>query len=134
LGFHLDVDACGHVRSVKQRIPKDAHTGIMAKSPPDIAIVDSTKSVLFSAETGDAWMLDPSDQIAAPFARDGDPEPIDIQETETNSPSAGKVTTALRAAHSYTPIESPAASLPSLATPPPRLLDGARSKISNIFG
>jgi hypothetical protein len=26
----------------------------------------------------------PSDQLAAPFARDGDPEPIDIQETETN--------------------------------------------------
>jgi hypothetical protein len=40
--------------------------------------------VLFSTETGDAWMLDPSDQLAARFARDGDPEPIDIQEAETN--------------------------------------------------
>jgi hypothetical protein len=40
--------------------------------------------VLFSTETGDAWILDPSDQLAARLARDGDPEPIDIQETETN--------------------------------------------------
>jgi hypothetical protein len=40
--------------------------------------------VLFSTETGDAWMLDPSDQLAARLARDGDPEPIDIQQTETN--------------------------------------------------
>ena len=31
--------------------------------------------VLFSTETGDAWLLDPSDQLAARLARDGDPEP-----------------------------------------------------------
>jgi hypothetical protein len=40
--------------------------------------------VLFSTETGDAWMLDPSDQLAARLARDGDPEPIDLGETDTN--------------------------------------------------
>jgi hypothetical protein len=40
--------------------------------------------VLFSTETGDAWMLDPSDRLAARLAREGDPEPIDIQETESN--------------------------------------------------
>jgi len=39
--------------------------------------------VLFSTETGDAWMLDPSDQLAARLARDGDPEPIDLEETDT---------------------------------------------------
>src|SRR5262249_37824615 len=39
--------------------------------------------ILFSTETGDAWLLDPSDQLAARLARDGDPEPIDIRETET---------------------------------------------------
>ena len=37
-----------------------------------------------STETGDAWMLDPSDQLAARLARDGDPEPIDFEETDTN--------------------------------------------------
>jgi hypothetical protein len=40
--------------------------------------------VFFSTETGDAWMLDPSDQLAARLARDGDPEPIDFEETDTN--------------------------------------------------
>jgi hypothetical protein len=40
--------------------------------------------VLFSTETGDAWMLDPSDRLAARLARDGDPEPIDLQETESH--------------------------------------------------
>ena len=39
--------------------------------------------VLFSTETGDAWLLDPSDQLAARLARDGDPEPFDIEENET---------------------------------------------------
>jgi hypothetical protein len=39
--------------------------------------------VLFSTETGDAWLLDPSDQLAARLARDGDPEPIRIEETDT---------------------------------------------------
>ena len=29
-------------------------------------------------------MLDPSDQLAARLARDGDPEPIDFHETDTN--------------------------------------------------
>jgi hypothetical protein len=40
--------------------------------------------VFFSTQTGDAWMLDPSDQLAARLACDGDPEPIDFQETDTN--------------------------------------------------
>lgn len=39
---------------------------------------------LFSTETGDAWVLDPADQFAARLARDGDPEPFYIEETETN--------------------------------------------------
>ena len=40
-------------------------------------------TILFSTETGDAWLLDPSDQLAARLARDGDPEPFDIEENET---------------------------------------------------
>ena len=38
----------------------------------------------FSTDTGDAWMLGPSDKLAARLACDGDPEPIDFAETETN--------------------------------------------------
>jgi hypothetical protein len=40
--------------------------------------------VFFSTETGDAWMLDPSEQLAARLARSGDPEPVDFRETDTN--------------------------------------------------
>ena len=40
--------------------------------------------VFFSTETGDAWMLEPANQLAVRLARDGDPEPIDFQETDTN--------------------------------------------------
>ena len=34
---------------------------------------------LFSTDTGDAWLLDPADHLAARLARDGDPEPIDLE-------------------------------------------------------
>jgi hypothetical protein len=39
---------------------------------------------LFSTDTGDAWLLDPSERLAAPLARDGDPESIYIEENDTN--------------------------------------------------
>ena len=39
--------------------------------------------VLFSTQTGDAWLLDPADQLAARLARDGQSEPIHIEETDT---------------------------------------------------
>jgi hypothetical protein len=46
-------------------------------------VVTIGQLVLFSTETGDAWLLDPSDQLAARLARDGDPEPFHIEENET---------------------------------------------------
>src|SRR5262249_25491666 len=39
--------------------------------------------ILFATETGDAWLLDPADRLAARLARDGDSEPIHIEETDT---------------------------------------------------
>jgi hypothetical protein len=39
--------------------------------------------ILFSTETGDAWLLDPTDRLAARLARDGESEPIHIEETDT---------------------------------------------------
>src|SRR6201990_2783761 len=49
----------------------------------DERVVTIGQLVLFSTETGDAWLLDPSDQLAARLARDGDPEPFHIEENET---------------------------------------------------
>ena len=40
--------------------------------------------ILFATETGDARLLDKEDGLAAPLARDGDPEPVHIEETDTN--------------------------------------------------
>ena len=38
----------------------------------------------FSTDTGDAWLLDPEDHLAVRLARDGDPEELYFEETETN--------------------------------------------------
>ena len=46
----------------------------------DGRVVAIGQLVLFSTETGDAWLLDPSDQLAARLAREGEPEPVHIEE------------------------------------------------------
>jgi hypothetical protein len=50
----------------------------------DGRVVTVGQLVLFSTETGDAWLLDPSDRLAARLARDGDPEPVHIEENDTS--------------------------------------------------
>lgn len=40
--------------------------------------------VFFSTDTGDAWMLEPADHLAARLAVGGDPLPVDFEETETS--------------------------------------------------
>jgi hypothetical protein len=49
----------------------------------DGRIVTFGQLVLFSTETGDAWLLDSADRLAARLARDGESEPIHIKETDT---------------------------------------------------
>jgi hypothetical protein len=50
----------------------------------DGRIVTVGQLILFSTQTGDAWLLDAEDKLAAPLARDGEPEPIHIEETDAN--------------------------------------------------
>jgi hypothetical protein len=50
----------------------------------DGRIVSIGPLVLFSTNTGDAWILDPADQLAARLAYDGDPLPVYVEETNTN--------------------------------------------------
>ena len=38
---------------------------------------------LFSTDTGDAWLLDAQDHLAVRLARDGDPEQVHFEETDT---------------------------------------------------
>ena len=49
----------------------------------DGRIVTIGPLVFFSTDTGDAWMLEPADQLAARLATDGDPLLVHIEETET---------------------------------------------------
>ena len=50
----------------------------------DGRVVTADQLVLFSTETGDAWLLDPADHLAARLARDGDPESVAFEETDTS--------------------------------------------------
>jgi hypothetical protein len=56
----------------------------------DSRIVTIGQLVLFSTQTGDAWLLDPSDRLAARLARDGQSEATDIQETDATFAIAWK--------------------------------------------
>ena len=47
-------------------------------------IVSIGPLVFFSTDTGDAWMLEPAEQLAARLAVGGDPLSVHIEETETN--------------------------------------------------
>ncbi|HLF25360.1 MAG TPA: hypothetical protein VJG32_03400 [Anaerolineae bacterium] len=48
----------------------------------DARVVTLGPLVFFSTETGDAWLLDPSDHLALCLARDGDPRPVNLTESE----------------------------------------------------
>src|ERR1700694_5431187 len=61
------------VRSIQRRAAE--HDG---------RIVSIGALVFFSTDTGDAWMLEPADQLAARLAAGGDPLPVHIEETETS--------------------------------------------------
>jgi hypothetical protein len=65
-------------------------------------IVSIGPLVLFSTQTGDAWILDPADQLAARLARDGDPLVLYVEETDTSMRSAGKDVTGSTATFSST--------------------------------
>jgi hypothetical protein len=47
-------------------------------------IVSVGPLILFSTETGDAWMLDPADHLATPIARQGTALSAHIEDTDRN--------------------------------------------------
>jgi hypothetical protein len=50
----------------------------------DSRIVSIGPLLLFSTETGDAWMLDPADYLATPIARQGAALSVHIEDAERN--------------------------------------------------
>src|SRR5260370_24087811 len=73
----------------------------------DRRIVTIGPLVFFSTDTGDAWMLEPADQLAARLAAGGDPLPVHIEETKPATPSAGKDATESRDSCSSTKTTAP---------------------------
>ena len=47
-------------------------------------VITLAQWLLFSTQTGDAWLLEPADHLAVPLAREGDPLPVYIEETDKN--------------------------------------------------
>src|SRR3984957_9757757 len=89
----------------------------------DGRIVAVGQLVLFSTATGDAWLLDRSDLLAARLARDGESEPVHIEDTDTaltiGWTGRYRIATGRR---SFTRIGRAVASSPSLGTRPANLL------------
>ena len=82
-------------RTIKRRSGKTAVAGKDFRLAEEVDYIQSRAAecdgrlvtvgplVLFSTETGDAWLLDPADHLAARLARDGDPEELYFEETDT---------------------------------------------------
>jgi hypothetical protein len=66
--FHLNAE----IRLIQHRAAE--HEG---------RVVGLGSLLLFSTNTGDAWILDPADQLAARLARDGDPLAVYVEESES---------------------------------------------------
>src|SRR6516162_2493237 len=104
----------------------------------DGRIVTIGQLILFSTETGDAWLLDKDDGLAAPLARDGDPQPIHIEETDANFTIEWKGHYRIEGdAFIYADIKTggtePSSDTPRRSWSTPRTARAA-TEISNIFG
>ena len=66
------------------RLTEEVRTIQQRAAERDGRIVSIGPLVLFSTQSGDAWLLDPADQLAARLAYDGDPLPVHIEETDRN--------------------------------------------------
>jgi hypothetical protein len=66
-------------RRVKFNLAKEVRYIQRRAAERDARFVTVGELAFFSCESGDAWMLDPSDHFAAQIARDGDPEPIEFR-------------------------------------------------------
>src|SRR3954452_20060009 len=100
-----DLRLAGEVRYIQNRA-----------ADRDARIVMLGPLVLFSTETGDAWLLDPADHLALRLARDGDPLPAHIEETETTFATVGQASIASKDRPSSASINKIAGSQPSSDT------------------
>jgi hypothetical protein len=72
------------VDSASFRLADEVRYIVRRAAEHDGRVVTIGQLVLFSSETGDAWIVDRDDHLALRLARDGDPEPFHIEETDTS--------------------------------------------------
>jgi hypothetical protein len=65
------------------RLADEVHYIQRRAADHDSRIVTIAQLVLFSTQTGDAWLLDPADRLALRLAQDGQSDAIHIEETDT---------------------------------------------------
>ena len=72
------------VEGASFRLADEVRYIIRRAADHDGRVVTIGQLTLFSSDTGDAWLLDRDDHLALRLARQGDPEPFRIEETETS--------------------------------------------------
>lgn len=84
LGEPPDIYEHSELYRTLEKIINDDDSALFRAKDNEAHIVTLGPLVLFSTETGDAWMLDPKDGLALCLARDGEEQPFTITETPTN--------------------------------------------------
>jgi hypothetical protein len=117
-----DFDLAGEIRYIQRRAAEY-----------DGRFVTVGPLVLFSTDTGDAWLLDPADQLAARLARNGDPEDVYFEDSEDRFAIGWKGNYQIDGdAFTFINCETGAASV--IFGYPTQRLAKLGSEISNMFG
>jgi len=90
--------------------------------------------ILFSTDTGDAWLLDVADHLAARLARDGDPDPIHLEETDTTFAIEWKGHYRIEGSAFVYADRDTGRVTTVLGYPTQKIAQAGSSKISNMFG
>jgi hypothetical protein len=89
--------------------------------------------VLFSTDTGDAWLLDPAEQLAARLARNGDPEDIYFEDSADRFAIGWKGNYQIDG-DAFTFMDRETGGTTTIIGYPTQRLAKLGSKISNMFG
>jgi hypothetical protein len=89
--------------------------------------------VLFSTDTGDAWLLDPADRLAARLARNGDPEDVYFEESDSRF-AIGWTGNYRIDGNTFTFIDRDTGTITTILGYPTLRLAQLNSEISNMFG
>jgi hypothetical protein len=100
----------------------------------DGRIVAIGQLVLFSTDTGDAWLLDRSDRLAARLARNGETEPVHIEETDTAFTIGWKGSYRLDGRAFVYSDQETGRVVTILGYPTDKLTEKLSQEISNMFG